>query len=147
MIGIVPIADAVARAYAVSLDLVEVASDNYPPVCKILDYSRYKYESKKKKQESKKKQKKIDIKEMKFKPNIGQNDFNVKMNKILDFLADGDKVKVSLMFKGREIIHKDKGLELFAKVISLIGEKGKVDAEPKFEGKQIIMVVSSNVTE
>ena len=145
MIGVVTIAEAMKRAAAQGLDLVEISPNAEPPVCKLLDFSRYKYDSKKKQQEAKKKQKKVSLKEMKFKVNIGQVDFDVKVNKIRKFLEAGDKVKVSLWFKGREIVHRDKGLELFKKILESLGEVAKIDAEPKMEGKQIIMILSPNV--
>jgi len=142
MIGVVSLDEAMRQAKDAGLDLVEISPTAEPPVCKILDFSRYKYDAKKKLQEAKKKQKKTALKEMKFKVNIGQGDFDVKMNKIRGFLEEGDKVKISLWFKGREIVHRDKGDELFAKIIAGLEGLAKIDAEPKMEGKQIIMVVS-----
>ena len=144
MIGVISIEEAMKQASAQGLDLVEISPNAEPPVCKILDFSRYKYDSKKRQQEAKKKQKKVSLKEMKFKVNIGQGDFDVKINKIRKFLEAGDKVKVSLWFKGREIVHRDKGHELFQKILESLGEAAKIDAEPKMEGKQIIMILSSN---
>ena len=144
MIGVVSIKDAMKQASDQGLDLVEISPNAEPPVCKILDFSRYKYDSKKRQQEAKKKQKKVSLKEMKFKVNIGQGDFDVKINKIRKFLDSGDKVKISLWFKGREIVHRDKGHELFRKVLESLGEVAKIDSEPKMEGKQIIMILSSN---
>jgi translation initiation factor IF-3 len=144
MIGVVSIEDAMKQASDQGLDLVEISPSAEPPVCKILDFSRYKYDSKKRQQEAKKKQKKVSLKEMKFKVNIGQGDFDVKINKIKKFLDSGDKVKVSLWFKGREIVHRGKGHELFQKVLESLGEVAKIDSEPKMEGKQIIMILSSN---
>jgi len=135
-----------ARAKSAGLDLVEISPTANPPVCKILDFSRYKYESKKKKQEAKKKQKKTSLKEMKFKVNIGVGDFKVKLDKIKKFLESGDKVKVSLWFKGREIVYKDKGHEVFNNIISELGSTAKLDSEPKMEGKQIIMILSPNAS-
>jgi len=146
MIGIVSIAEAMKRAAAQGLDLVEISPNAEPPVCKLLDFSRYKYDSKKKLQEAKKKQKKVSLKEMKFKVNIGQGDFDVKVNKIRKFLEAGDKVKVSLWFKGREIVHRDKGHEVFQKIIESLDGIVKIDSEPKMEGKQIIMILSSNAS-
>lgn len=145
MLGVMSFRDAMSQAEAAGLDLVEISPTAEPPVCKILDFSRFKYDAKKKKQEAKKKQKKTALKEMKFKVNIGQGDFDVKLNKIKKFLEDGDKVKVSLWFKGREIVHKDKGQEIFNKIIESLGELAKLDMEPRMEGKQIIMVLSSAV--
>lgn len=143
MIGIVTLRDAMAQAAEAGLDLVEISPTAEPPVCKILDFSRYKYDSKKRQQEAKKKQKKTSLKEMKFKVNIGQGDFDVKLTKIKKFLEDGDKVKVSLWFKGREIVHRDKGQEIFTKIVEELGETAKIDMAPKMEGKQIIMILSS----
>lgn len=126
------------------LDLVEISPNAEPPVCKILDFSRFKYDAKKKIQEAKKKQKKVALKEMKFKVNIGQGDLDVKIRKIKEFLEDGDKVKLSLWFKGREIVHKDRGKELFDRILESLGTLAKVEFEPKMEGKQIIMIISAN---
>lgn len=142
MIGVVTLDEALRQAKELGLDLVEISPNAEPPVCKILDFSRYKYDAKKKLQETKKKQKKTVLKEMKFKVNIGQGDFDVKLRKIKEFLEEGDKVKISLWFKGREIIHREKGNELFAKIIANLESVAKIDSTPKMEGKQIIMVVS-----
>jgi len=142
MIGIVSLDEAMRQAKDAGLDLVEISPTAVPPVCKILDFSRYKYDAKKRVQEAKKKQKKIVLKEMKFKVNIGQGDFDVKLNKIRNFLEEGDKVKISLWFKGREIVHREKGDELFAKIIAALEGIAKIDSDPKMEGKQIIMMVS-----
>lgn len=142
MIGVVSLDEAMRQAKDAGLDLVEISPTAVPPVCKILDFSRYKYDAKKRVQEAKKKQKKIVLKEMKFKVNIGQGDFDVKLNKIRNFLEEGDKVKISLWFKGREIVHREKGDELFAKIIAALEGIAKIDSDPKMEGKQIIMMVS-----
>jgi translation initiation factor IF-3 len=145
MIGVVSLNKAMQMAAEVNLDLVEISPNAEPPVCKILDFSRFKYDAKKKQQESKKKQKKTSLKEMKFKVNIGQGDLDVKLNKIRKFLEEGDKVKISLWFKGREIIHRDKGKELFDKILASLDNMAKIESEPKMEGKQILMVLSPNV--
>ena len=142
MIGVVSIDEALRQAKDASLDLVEISPNAEPPVCKILDFSRYKYNAKKKLQEAKKKQKKTALKEMKFKVNIGQGDLDIKLRKIREFLEEGDKVKISLWFKGREIMHREKGDELFEKIIANLESIAKIDSEPKMEGKQIIMIVS-----
>ncbi len=144
MIGVVPLPKALQMANDAGLDLVEISPNAEPPVCKILDFSRFKYDAKKKVQEAKKKQKKVALKEMKFKVNIGQGDLDVKIRKIKEFLEDGDKVKLSLWFKGREIVHKDKGKELFDRILENLGSLAKVEFEPKMEGKQIIMIISAN---
>ncbi|HJK87375.1 MAG TPA: translation initiation factor IF-3 [Candidatus Megaira endosymbiont of Hartmannula sinica] len=145
MEGVVDIAEALEKAKENSLDLVEISPNTDPVVCKILDFGRYKYDIKKKASLNKKKQKKTSLKEMKFKVNIGQGDFDVKTNRIRKFLEDGDKVKVSLWFKGREIVHKQKGIDLFNNIIVKLGDIARVDQEPKFEGKQIIMILSQGV--
>ena len=142
MIGVVSIDEALRQAKDASLDLVEISPNAEPPVCKILDFSRYKYNAKKKLQEAKKKQKKTVLKEMKFKVNIGQGDLDIKLRKIREFLEEGDKVKISLWFKGREIMHREKGEELFKKIIANLESIAKIDSEPKMEGKQVIMIVS-----
>lgn len=144
MIGVVSYQKAMQMATEAGLDLVEISPNAKPPVCKILDFSRFKYDSKKKQQESKKKQKKTSLKEMKFKVNIGQGDLEVKLNKIKAFLKNGDKVKISLWFKGREIMHKDKGKELFDKILTNLADAAKIESEAKMEGKQIIMILSPN---
>lgn len=142
MIGVVPTSEALERAQKEGLDLVEIVPSSVPPVCKILDFGKFKYESKKKVQDSKKKQKVVALKEMKFKLNIGQGDFDVKLRKIKEFLENGDKVKISLWFKGREIVHSSIGMQLFDRIIAGIGDLGKTDSPPKMEGKQIISVIS-----
>lgn len=141
MKGIVGIREALELAERAGLDLVEISSTAEPPVCKILDFGKFKYESKKRVQDSKKKQKTNTTKEMKFKLNIGQGDFDTKLRKIKEFLAEGDKVKISLWFKGREIVHNDIGMKLFERMVEGLGELAKIESEPKLEGKQIIMVV------
>ena len=147
MIGVVTLQEAMSQAAIAGLDLVEISPTAEPPVCKILDFSRFKYDAKKRQQESKKKQKRTALKEMKFKVNIGQGDFDVKLNKIKKLLLLGDKVKVSLWFKGREIVHRDKGHEVFNKILEQLGILAKIDMETKMEGKQIIMVLSANKAE
>ena len=142
MIGVVSLDEALRQAKDASLDLVEISPNAEPPVCKILDFSRYKYNAKKKLQEAKKNQKKTALKEMKFKVNIGQGDLDIKLRKIREFLEEGDKVKISLWFKGREIMHREKGEELFEKIIANLESVAKIDSEPKMEGKQVIMIVS-----
>lgn len=144
MIGVVPIEQALQKAQNAGLDLVAISPNVDPPVCKILDFGKFKYESKKRTQDSKKKQKTISLKEVKFRPNIGQNDFDVKLRAILKFLGNGDKVKVSLWFRGREITHNEVGKELFSRVIESVGEEGKLELEPKMEGKQMMMIFVPN---
>lgn len=142
MHGIVNIREALDMAEKAGLDLVEISPNAEPPVCKILDFGKFKYESKKRLHEARKKQKNIELKEMKFKPNIGQGDFEVKLRKIKEFLKDGDKVKISLWFKGREILHKDIGEKLFERIETELEGIAKIDQRPKMEGKQMIMLIS-----
>jgi translation initiation factor IF-3 len=114
-----------------------------PPVCKIMDFGKYKYELKKKSQTAKKKQKKIELKEIKLRPNIGQADFDVKLRKITEILTDGNKVKVTVWFKGREIVHSELGKTLLDKVIATCGDIGKIEAGLKMEGAYMILIISS----
>lgn len=144
MVGVVSFEEALKKAQATNLDLVAISPNVDPPVCKILDFGKFKYESKKRVQDSKKKQKTISLKEVKFRPNIGQSDFEVKVKNILRFLSHGDKVKVSLWFRGREITHNEVGRELFEKIIERIGEEGKLELAPKMEGKQMMMIFVPN---
>ncbi len=141
MCGVVTIHEALERAEKAALDLVEVSPTAEPPVCKILDFGKFKYESKKKVHDSKKKQKITVIKEMKFKLNIGQGDFDTKLRKIKEFLSEGDKVKISLWFKGREIMHQNIGMQLFNRIIASLEGVAKIESEPRMEGKQIMMMV------
>ena len=142
MMGVMGIREALEFAERAGLDLVEISPTAEPPVCKILDFGKFKYESKKRVQDARKKQKTNTTKEMKFKLNIGQGDFDTKLRKIKEFLSEGDKVKISLWFKGREIVHNEIGMKLFERMVEGLGESAKVESEPKLEGKQIIMVVS-----
>lgn len=146
MLGIVGIREALELAAKASLDLVEISPNAEPPVCKILDFGKFKYENKKRLQGAKKKQRVVVLKEMKFKPNISQGDYEVKLRKIKDFLKEGDKVKISLWFKGREIIHNDIGMKLFERITLQLENLAKIDSPPKMEGKQIIMLVSPDPT-
>lgn len=146
MHGIVNIREAMELAQKADLDLVEISPNAEPPVCKILDFGKYKYESKKRLQDARKKQKVVVLKEMKFKPNISQGDFDVKVRKIKEFLQHGDKVKISLWFKGREIVHNELGKKLFERIEVEIEHLAKIDQPAKMEGKQIIMIVSPAVS-
>lgn len=139
-VGIVSIDEALSTAKASSTDLVEISPDAAPPVCKIMDYGKFLYDQKKQ-QSGQKKPKAQVLKEIKFRPNIGENDFNVKINRLKGFLADGNKVKIRLWFKGREIVHKKIGEELVAKIIETVSESGELDNEPKFEGKNLTLMV------
>jgi translation initiation factor IF-3 len=140
--GVVSPAEALAKAEQVGLDLVEISPNASPPVCKIMDFGKFKYESQKKAAEAKKKQKTIEIKEVKFRPNIDTHDYDVKMKAVQKFLTGGDKVKVTLRFRGREMAHQDLGRELLQRVAGDIEELGKVESMPKLEGRQMTMVIA-----
>ena len=124
------------------LDLVEVAPDAEPPVCKLLDFGKYKYEAQKKASEARKKQKTIDIKEVKFRPGIDAADYAVKLRNIRRFLDEGDKVKVTMRFRGREMVHQNLGMNVLARVRDDLGELAKVEQMPKMEGRQMTMVMA-----
>ena len=124
------------------LDLVEVSPGADPPVCKILDYGKLKYENQKKKAEARKKQRTIDVKEIKMRPGIDDHDYDVKMRSINRFLGDGDKVKVTLRFRGREMVHQDLGMKVLERVKTDLDEIAKVEQFPKMEGRQMTMVMA-----
>ncbi len=130
------------RAADAGLDLVEVAANATPPVCKILDYGKHKYEAQKRASEARKKQKTIDVKEIKMRPNIDQHDYDVKMRSMVKFLGEGDKVKVTLRFRGREMAHQDRGMKVLQRVRDDLDELSKVEQFPKMEGRQMTMVIS-----
>ncbi len=141
-VGIVRVEDALTRAEDVGLDLVEISPTAEPPVCKILDYGKFKYEAQKKKAEARKKQRVIDVKEIKMRPNIDQHDYDVKMRSVRRFLDEGDKVKVTLRFRGRELAHQDLGMRVLERVQGDVEELAKVEAFPKMEGRQMVMVLA-----
>ncbi len=141
-LGVVSKDEAIERAEDVGMDLVEISPGADPPVCKILDYGRFKYQDQKKKNEARKKQKTIDIKEIKMRPNIDQHDYDVKMRAINRFIADGDKVKVTMRFRGREMVHQELGLKVLDRVRDQLDEVAKIEQFPKMEGRQMIMVVA-----
>ncbi len=141
-VGVVPYNDAIGRAEAVGLDLVEISPGSQPPVCKILDYGKLKYEQQKKKAEARKKQKTIDVKEVKMRPGIDVHDYDVKMRSMLRFLEEGDKVKVTMRFRGREMMHQDLGMKVLHRVLEDLGELVKVEQMAKLEGRQMTMVVA-----
>ncbi|HCE59244.1 MAG TPA: translation initiation factor IF-3 [Wolbachia sp.] len=143
MVGVVPIAQALKSAQDVGLDLVEVASDSTPPVCKILDYSKQKYDAKKKASEAKKKQKTLTTKEVKIGPNIGDHDYGTKLRQIRDFLTHGHKVKVTMRFRGRELTHTEVGLEKLERLIKDVEDITKIELAPKREGNQYFLVLAS----
>ena len=130
-----------AMAEEAGLDLVEISPNAEPPVCKIMDFGKFKYETQKREAEARKKQKIIEIKEIKFRPGTDTHDYDVKMRSVLKFLGEGDKVKVTLRFRGREMAHQDLGLELLNRVAADVVEHGKIEAMPKLEGRQMVMMI------
>ncbi len=140
-LGIMSIDEALRAAREAGLDLVEVAPEAEPPVCRVMDFGRYKYQQSKKSAESRKKASVIEIKEVKFRPKTGEHDYQFKLRNIQKFLAEKNKVKVSLMFRGREIAHADLGLALLERVLKDIGETALAEQLPKLEGRNMIMVL------
>ncbi len=134
--------DALRRAENAGLDLMEVSPNADPPVCKILDYGRFRYEAQKKKNEARKKQKIIEVKEIKMRPNIDTHDYEVKMRSIHRFIEEGDKVKVTMRFRGREMVHQELGKQVLDRVREEMEEKAKVEQFPKLEGRQMTMVMA-----
>lgn len=140
-LGIISIREALNIAEDEGFDLVEVSPDANPPVCKIIDYGKLKYREQKSKKEAKKKQKTIEVKEIKMRPGINKHDYEVKIRALSKFIADGNKVKVSLRFRGREMEHQNLGMDLLKKLIVEVSEYAKIEVPPKAEGKQIMMVL------
>jgi translation initiation factor IF-3 len=140
-VGVVTPARALELAEQVGLDLVEISPTAVPPVCKIMDFGKFKYETQKKEAEARKNQKIIEVKEVKFRPNTDTHDYEVKMRSVTRFLEDGDKVKVTLRFRGREMAHQDLGRLLLERVAEDIKAKGKVEQMPKLEGRQMVMMI------
>ncbi|HEX2336843.1 MAG: translation initiation factor IF-3 [Hyphomicrobiaceae bacterium] len=141
-VGVVPIADALARAVAAGLDLVEISPDASPPVTKVLDYGKYKYQEQKKAAEARKRQKIVEIKEIKMRPSIDDHDYDVKMRSMKRFFDDGDKVKVTLRFRGRELSHQELGWQVLQRVKADTEPLAKVESEPRMEGRQMVMVLA-----
>ena len=141
-VGVVPVRQALMMAEEANLDLVEISPDAKPPVCKILDYGKFKFQEQKKAAEARKKQKVIEIKEIKMRPMIDDHDYDVKMRAIKRFFEEGDKVKITLRFRGREMAHQELGQQLLDRVKKDTLEIAKVESEPRFEGRQIVMVLA-----
>ena len=141
-LGIVSTRQAMSMAEEEDIDLVEISPNATPPVCKLMDFGKFKYEQSKKRDEAKKKQKQVQIKEIKFRPGTDDGDYNIKMRNIQRFLADGDKVKVTLRFRGREMAHQQLGAQLLKRVQEDLVEVGAVEQFPKMEGRQMVMMVA-----
>ncbi|WP_457646284.1 translation initiation factor IF-3 [Profundibacter sp.] len=140
-VGVVTPARAMDMADEAGLDLVEISPNANPPVCKIMDFGKFKYEQQKRESEARKKQKTIEVKEVKFRPNTDKHDYDVKMRNVFKFLENGDKVKISLRFRGREMAHLNLGRELLERVAEDVKDVGKVESMPKMEGRQMIMMI------
>ncbi len=141
-VGVVSPAHGIELAEEAGLDLVEISPNASPPVCKVMDFGKYKYETQKRESEARKKQKIIEIKEIKFRPNTDVHDYDVKMRNVVKFLENGDKVKVTMRFRGREMAHQELGRQLLQRVAGDLEEIGKVEAVPKMEGRQMIMMIA-----
>lgn len=142
MLGVFNIYDALNKAKNVGLDLVEISPNAKPPVCKIQDFGKYKYELQKRFNEARKNQKTIEVKEIKIRPNIGENDYNIKLKALSKFLNNGDKVKVSMRFRGREIVKQEIAYSLFNKILSSTEEFAKPEFGPKMESRQLLMILA-----
>ena len=142
MLGVLKTEDAIKKAFELGLDLVEVSPNASPPVCKIIDYGKYKYQVQKKQAEAKKKQKTFEVKEVKLRPGIEDNDYEVKLRSIHRFLKDGDKVKITLRFRGREMAYHQRGMDILKKLETAIEPSAKVEQVPKLEGRQMTMVIA-----
>ncbi|MGB3244388.1 MAG: translation initiation factor IF-3 [Sulfitobacter sp.] len=140
-VGVVTPSRAMEMAEEAGLDLVEISPNASPPVCKIMDFGKFKYETQKREAEARKKQKIIEIKEVKFRPNTDTNDYDVKMRNVFKFLDNGDKVKITLRFRGREMAHQNLGRELLERVAEDTKEVGRVENFPKMEGRQMVMLI------
>ncbi len=140
-LGVMVVQDAIAKAEEAGLDLVEVAPTAVPPVCRIIDYSKYKYEQEKREKEARKKQKIVHIKEIRLGPKIGEHDYQFKLRNLEDFLKRGDKVKVTMMFKGREMTHVDLGRKILDRLSGDISSIGEIEESPRLEGRFINMVI------
>ncbi len=141
-IGVVSIQEALRIAEEAELDLVEVSPTAVPPVCRVMNYGKYQFEQAKRKQQARKKQKQIQVKEIKFRPTTEEGDYQVKMRNLIRFLNDGDKAKVTLRFRGREMAHMELGMKLLKRVEADLSELAIVEQHPKMEGRQMVMVIA-----
>lgn len=140
-LGILQRNEAIAMAREIGCDLVEVSSNATPPVCRIMDYGKFKYEQQKKKQDAKKRQAVVQVKEIKVRPKTDEHDYETKLKHIRSFLEDGDRCKVTVFFRGREIVHKDRGIEILERIVKDLEDVGKVEQEPRAEGRTLQMLV------
>ena len=142
-VGVVSRYEALRMAEEAELDLVEISPQAVPPVCKIMNYGKFRYQQQKKANEAKKNQKVIEVKEVKFRPGTEEADYQVKLRNVIRFLEDGDKVKITLRFRGREMAHQNVGMQVYERIEKELGEKITVEQRPKLEGRQMVMVISS----
>jgi translation initiation factor IF-3 len=143
-LGVLPIDQALARAQELGMDLVEISPMAKPPVCKIMDYGRFKYTEKKKQNEAKKKQVVVQLKEVKFRPRTEEHDYDVKVKKIREFLEEANKARVTVMFRGREITHRELGQKVLQRIIEDVKEVAVIESAPRMEGRQMFMILSPN---
>lgn len=141
-VGVLPIEQAIQAAYGENLDLVEVAPTAEPPVCRIMDYGRFVFEQNKKQHANRRRQKQMQVKEIKFRPGTDDADYRIKLKKLTEFLEEGDKAKVSLRFRGREMLHQELGQELLARIREDLAEAASVEQMPKLEGRQMVMLLA-----
>lgn len=141
-LGIVSLSEALAKAEEIDIDLVEIAPQASPPVCRLMDYGKFKYAESKRHHEARLKQKQVQVKEIKFRPGTDDGDYNIKVRNIIKFIQDGDKAKITLRFRGREITHQELGLALLKRVEADLKEYAVVEQFPKMEGRQMVMVLS-----
>ncbi|NOL49873.1 translation initiation factor IF-3 [Pelistega europaea] len=141
-LGVVSIKEALAKAEELETDLVEIAPNASPPVCRLMDYGKFRYQEQKRQREAKAKQKVVQVKELKFRPGTDEGDYQVKLRSLKRFIEDGDKVKVTLRFRGREMAHQDLGMKVLERIRDDLGDTVAVEAMPKLEGRQMVMVVA-----
>jgi translation initiation factor IF-3 len=144
--GVVPLEEAQRIAEEAELDLVEIVPNAEPPVCRVMNYGKFKFEQSKKAQQSRKKQKQIQVKEVKFRPSTEEGDYQVKIRNLTRFLGEGDKAKITIRFRGREMMHQERGAHLLERIETDLGDVGTVEQRPKLEGRQMVMVLSPKKT-
>lgn len=144
--GVVSIEDALRLAETAELDLVEIVPNADPPVCRVMDYGKFKFEQSKKAAQARKKQKQIQVKEVKFRPGTEEGDYRVKLRNLIRFLEEGDKAKITIRFRGREMAHQERGMQLLGRVEEDIGELASIEQRPKMEGRQMVMVLAPKKT-
>ena len=147
MLGILPLKEGIEKAEEVGLDLVEVSPNAKPPVCKIIEYGKFKYAAQKKAAEARKKQKTVEVKEIKFRPNIDTNDYEIKMRSVRKFIGGGDKVKITMRFRGREMTHQDIGVKVLRRIREDLDTLVKIEQFPKLEGRQMVQIFAPNLSD